>query len=76
MIEALVKRALIALAGILNAKFREEINITAVAEDLYEQGVTMIGSGFVFASGMDRAVGIYIVNYRSNMEDNKYGRYN
>jgi hypothetical protein len=76
MIERLVKRALVALAGILNAQFRERIDITAVAEDLYSQGIAMIGSGFVFPSGLDHAVGVYIVKYKPSIEDNKYGRYN
>jgi hypothetical protein len=76
MLERLIKRALMALADILNSKFHDNFDMTASAEDLYSQGVTMISSGFVFPSGPDHAVGVYIVKYKPNIEDNKYGRYN
>jgi hypothetical protein len=76
MVESLIKRALRALASILNSKFHEQFDMTAAAEDLYAQGVTMLGSGFVFPTLPGHAVGVYIVHYKPNIEDNKYGRYN
>jgi hypothetical protein len=76
MIELLLGRFIRALADILNAKFHEDFDMTSSAEELYSQGVTMLSSGFVFPSKSNHAVGVYIVRYKPNIEDNKYGRYN
>lgn len=75
MIERIIKRALMALSDILHSKFHEEFDMTASAEDLKKQGVRMIGSGFVYPTGSS-AVGVYIVKYKTSLEDNRYGRYN
>ena len=75
MIEVLIKRALRALSDILHSHFHEDFDMTASSEDLKEQGVRMIGSGFVYPTGSS-AVGVYIVKYKTHVEDNRYGRYN
>lgn len=76
MLEVLIKRALRALSDILNSKFHDDFDMSAATDDLYEQGVTMVASGFVFPSKDSHAVGVYIVKYKPSIEDNKYGRYN
>lgn len=75
MIERIIKRALVALASILESKYHEEFDMTEAAHDIYEQGITMVASGFVYPTD-NHAVGVYIVKYKPSIEDNKYGRYN
>jgi hypothetical protein len=75
MIERLLKRAFMALANILSTKYHEEFDMTSAALDIYEQGVTMVASGFVYPTG-SHAVGVYIVKYKPSIEENRYGRYN
>jgi hypothetical protein len=75
MIERLLRRAFKALSAILLTKYHEEFDMTTAAIDLYDQGVTLLASGFVYPTG-DHAVGVYIVKYKPSIEDNRYGRYN
>lgn len=71
----IIRRMVLAIAGMFGSKVHEDFDLTESAEVLYGEGVLMMATGFVFAD-YDEAVGLYLIKYRPNMKENRYGRYN
>jgi hypothetical protein len=63
------------IAKALGVNFHENFHMTNALTTLYDEGMYARGSGFVF-EGEDQVVGIYLVTYHSNVEDNIGGRWN
>ena len=71
----ILKRLVELVAGSFGFSVHPQFDLTQSADLLYQEGVIMKATGFVFADGED-ATGLYIVKYVSSNQENKYGRYN
>lgn len=76
MIDRLLILIVRSLSNLMNRKFHENFDMTDSSNDLYQQGIRMIASGFVIPRQDDEAIGVYIVRYQPNAKGNRYGRYN
>jgi hypothetical protein len=75
MIERLLRAAFRSIANLLESQYHENFDITSAALELHDEGVQMIASGFVYPTD-NHPVGVYIIKYKSSLEENRYGRYN
>lgn len=63
------------VARLSRYSFYDSVNLTRAFDDVAASGVVVEGSGFVFDSG-GRVMGLYVVEYKSDIMENRYGRYN
>lgn len=63
------------LASAYRLRFYDSVNLTRAFDDVAQEGIVVRGTGFVFDTETGVS-GLYLVDYKNDIMENRYGRYN